>query len=397
MRVSTNGSFQRSLSLMQQIQAALDRTQRQITSGRRILSPSDDPISSARALEIKESLSRLQQFDRNGQIAKNRLSLEESVLANVGNVLQRVRELSIQANNASQSNESRALIAVELEEHLDHLVELANQKDGNGRYLFAGNMDGTAPVNRSGGTFTYNGDQGQRMIQIGDSRQVADGDPGSAVFFRIRDGNGAFSITAAASNTGAGVSGEGSVTDPTQYDMGQYTVRFIDPGNYEVLDSTAAVVSTGTFQPGETIAFRGIEFHIDGQPDAADEFLVDPSRFKDVFSMVADIANAVSMTANDDRSRAVIRNEINTGILDMDQALGKLLDIRTQVGSRLAAIDNEVDNNSSMTLILQSTLADIEDLDYADAISRLSQQASILEAAQQSFVRTQSISLFNLL
>ncbi len=395
MRVSTSGSYQRGLSMMQQIQAALDRTQRQISSGRRILTPSEDPISAGRVLEMKEVLSRLTQFDRNGQIAKNRLGLEESVLKNVGDVLQRVRELGVQAANATQSNESRALIAIEMREHLDHLVELANQKDGNGRYLFAGNMDGTAPVNRSGSTFTYNGDQGRRLIQIGETRRIADGDPGADIFFRIRDGNGAFAIAAAGANIGNGVTGAGSVTDPTLYDQDTYTVTFLDPANYEVRDSSAALVTSGTFQPGDMLAFRGIEFAIDGQPAASDSFTVSPSRFRNVFAMVSDLAAAVSATVSDDASRAALQNGINTGLLDMDQALGNLLDVRTQIGSRLAAIDTQEDHNGAFALTLQSTIAELEDLDYAEAISRLSLQASTLEAAQQTFIRTPSLSLFN--
>ena len=140
MRISTSGAFQRGVSLMQQIQAALDRTQRQISSGRRLLSPSDDPIASSRTIELRETLSRIQQFERNGNIARNRLGFEESALSSVNDVLQRIRELALQANNATQSDETRRLIAAEVREQLDQLVQLANQQDGNGRFLFSGKL-----------------------------------------------------------------------------------------------------------------------------------------------------------------------------------------------------------------------------------------------------------------
>ena len=113
MRVSTQGSYLTGLTAIQRLQAALDQTQRQISSGRRILKPSDDPIAASRAIELRESISRLSQFDRNANIGTNRLAQEESVLTSVNDVLQRVRELSLQANNATQSNESRGQIAVE--------------------------------------------------------------------------------------------------------------------------------------------------------------------------------------------------------------------------------------------------------------------------------------------
>jgi len=397
MRVSTSGAFASGQSAMQRLQAALDFTQRQISSGRRILTPSDDPIGSARAIEIRESISRLEQFDRNATIATNRLSQEESALSSVNNVLQRVRELAVQANNGTQTNETRRLIAVELRQNLDALVQIANQKDGNGSYLFAGNLEGAAPVTRSGGSYTYNGDQGQRFIQIGESRQVADGDSGAAIFFAIRNGNGTFNTSASVSNTGTAILSESGVTDPTAWDQGRYTVRFTGANNYDVLDASAAVVSTGTFNPGDTIAFRGIEFAIDGAPLGGDEFFVAPSRNQDVFSMVNELATALEQGSSDASSQAVLTTTINAGLTNMDQAIGNILDTRIQVGSRLAAIENQVDSNGSFVLNYRETLADIEDLDYAEALSRLSLEVTTLEAAQQSFIRTQSLSLFNYL
>ena len=380
---------------MQQLQAALDRTQRQISSGRRILTPSDDPIAASRSLELRESLSRLDQFDRNGTIVANRLGQEESALNSVNNVLQRVRELALQANNATQSDETRSLIAVEMREHLDNLVQLANSQDGNGGYLFAGNLEDTQPVSRMGATFTYNGDQGQRLIQIGEGRQVADSDPGSSVFFRIRNGNGVFSAAPNPANAGTGVIGAGSVTDPTLYDQDQYTLRFIDPDNYEVRDSGGGLVASGAYQSGDNIAFRGIEFNLTGQPEAADEFVVSPSRFQSVFATIDNLATALEQPVSDDASRAAMNNDVNASLLSIDEALGNVLDVRTQVGSRLAAIESQLDANGAFALSMESTLADIEDLDYAEAISRLSAETTTLEAAQKSFVLTQQLSLFN--
>lgn len=397
MRVSTQGTYLSGLSAMQRLQSALDTTQRQISSGRRILTPSDDPIASARALEIRESIGRLDQFTRNAGIVTNRLSQEESVLGSVNNSLQRVRELSLQASNATQSDESRKLIAVEVRQQLGQLVQLANQRDGNGEFLFSGNLSSTQPVARSGTDYFYNGDQGQRFIQIGEGRQVADGDSGAAVFFAIRGGNGAFEATAAASNSGTGVIGASSVVDPSVWAQDQSTVRFIDQQNYEVLDSSAVVVASGSFEAGDTIAFGGVQFSLAGQPQSGDEFSIAPSTLQDVFSMVDRLAAAMERGASSDTARTIQSNEINMGLLNIDQAIGNILDVRTQVGSRLAAIEEQVDSNGAFAISNQETLAGIEDLDYAEALSRLSIEATTLEAAQQSFIRTQSLSLFNYL
>lgn len=397
MRVSNLSSFLQGVRLMQELQSTLGETQEQVATGRRILRPSDDPIAAARSVRFKESLSQLEQFQRNGNAAESRLVFEEAALTTVNNVLQRVRELALRANNATETKDSRVQIAVELREQLADLVQIANQKDGNGRYLFGGTLDGTAPVSQSAGGVVYNGDQGQRLVQIGPSRQIADGDSGADVFFNIRNGNGVFRTTAAPTNIGTGVLELGSVIDPTLYDKGQYTVRFIDPGNYEVLDAASAVIAAGPFQSDQSIEFLGIAFTINGQPEAGDEFLVEPSRYQSMFTTIGNIVNTLDTSVSNAISQAVLSNEINTSIQELDLAIGNVSDVRTKVGTRLTAIEGQADSNSAAALLAQQTISELEDLDYAEALSRLSLQVSTLEAAQQSFVATQRLSLFQFL
>jgi flagellar hook-associated protein 3 FlgL len=397
MRVSTFGSFHKGLDLMQSLQSMVDRTQRQISSGNRILAPSDDPIAASRTLELRESLSRIDQFERNIDIATIQLQDEEVALQSVNDVLQRVRELSLQANNATQSDETRGLIAVELRQHLNQLVQLANQQDGRGRYIFAGNREETTPVTAGAGGFIYNGDEGQREAQIGENRRIATGDSGAEVFFRVRAGNGEFVAAPNAGNAGTGVVTTSSVVDPTAWNQSSYTVRFTNSTDYEVIDSASSVVATGVHSPGHSVIFQGIEFTLDGQPAAGDEFAVAPSPYSSMFESVQRIIDAVEQPVTNDASRASLNNSINRGLEDLDQSIGRVLDVRTRVGSRLAAIENQTDTNDAFALTLQQTIGELEDLDYAEALSRLSFELTILEASQQSFVRTQSLSLFNYL
>ncbi|MEM9401848.1 MAG: flagellar hook-associated protein FlgL [Pseudomonadota bacterium] len=396
-RVSTLSTLNSSVNLLQRLQADIDLTGRQIASGRRILTPADDPISAARSIEIREALSRTQQFDRNATIAVGRLQQEESALSLAGDVVQRIRELTVQASNATQGNEARRLIAVEVRSQLEQLVKIANSRDGNGSYMFAGTRDDVQPVSQAGSVFTYNGDDGQRQIQVGEGRTVADRDPGSDVFFRVRRGNGDFQALPVAGNTGGGIVGNGSLVDPTVYDRDTYLTTFTAADTYEVRDSSAALVTTATFQPGDTIAFRGIEFTVEGQPDIGDSFTAAPSQYQDMFSMISDLADAIDTAVNSDLTRVEMSNGINRGLENLDQALGNLLSVRTQAGARLAVVDDQQNANSANAITFQETLARIEDLDYAEALSRLSAQTGILEAAQRSFVRVQGLSLFNFL
>ncbi len=84
-------------------------------------------------------------------------------------------------------------------------------------------------------------------------------------------------------------------------------------------------------------------------------------------------------------------------LTDLDNALESFLGARTAIGARLRTLDNQESQNEKFILDLQTTLSDIENLDYAEAISRFNIQDIALQAAQQSFTRVQNLSLFNFL
>ncbi len=383
------------LRTVQTLQSDLARTQSQISTGQRFTRPSEDPVAATRALQLDGSLQQTQQYASNISLAKSRLGMEESALDKVGDIIQRLRELAVTANNDSQSAETRAAIASEARQQLDALVELANSQDGNGEYLFSGYQTRTRPFTKGPSGVTYNGDQGARQLQIGADRRIADGDNGYGIFMDIRNGNGTFAITPAGANTGAGVVGASSVVNPTAYDADTYTVTFSAPDAYEVFDSGGNSVATGTFAPGQSIAFAGIEFALEGTPAAGDSFTVAPSARQDVFRTVQNFIDALSIGSDTEAASALQHSAIGRSIQELDLVVGNVLDVRATVGSRLNSIDAQEQVNSDLELNLQSLLSELRDLDYADAITRLQQHLTTLQAAQSSYASSQGLSLFN--
>ncbi len=191
MRISTGQIYQQAVHSMLNTQTDIAKTQQQLATGERLLSPSDDPAAATRILDLNQAIATTEQFQRNADFAETRLAIEETVLTEIGDVLQRVRDLSVQANNATQSANDRLAIASEVRIQVDALVQLANSTDVNGEYLFAGFKTDTIPFSSDGsGNFSYAGDDGQRNLQIGAQRQIAVGDAGSDVFMKIDDGAG---------------------------------------------------------------------------------------------------------------------------------------------------------------------------------------------------------------
>ncbi len=299
MRISTSQIFRQGVDAMLQNQRALSRTELQVASGKRILSPSDDPSASARVLDLQESQQRLTQYQRNADVAIAKLNQEETALGAIGDTLQRVRELAVQGANDVLGVDERRAIAVEVRQHIDNFMQLANSQDANGEFLFSGFKSKTQPFTHDGvGGFTYHGDDGQRLLKIGDSREVAIGDPGSVFMDFPAAGGGLTNIG-------------------------------------EVLYDLATTLEAGN-----------------GYPQA---------------------------------------------LTDIDSALSSLLSTRSKVGARMNAVDDQRAANEAFDLAAAEVRSTLEDLDYAEAISRFNQQLTALQASQQSFIKIQDLSLFNFL
>lgn len=302
MRISTQLLFESGAARIGDLQSSLLKTQQQIASGRRILTPSDDPVGATRALEITQSQSINSQYGVNRQNAKSTLSEVEGTLSSVTELLQDVRTTTIAAGNGILSDTERGSMATELNARLDQLLGLANSRDAMGNYMFSGFQTDTPAFVKSATGATYQGDAGQRMAQVDATRQMAVTTPGSTVF----QGGG--------------------------QDMFQTLNDLI------VLLQTPVVTSA------------------------------------DKTNLAAGLATAKS---------------------DIDLALDNVLTVRAAGGSRLQELDSLDYAGEDRNLQYSQVLSELQDLDYTKAVTQLSQQQITLEAAQQSFVKTSSLSLFN--
>jgi flagellar hook-associated protein 3 FlgL len=395
MRVSSNAIYRTGIEAIQRGQNELARTQLQLSSGKRILTPADDPNGAVHALQLRQQIASVEQFGRNANYAMARLQQEENVLQQMGDALQRVRELTVQAANASQTNESRRAIAVELRQIRTALVDTANTRDANGEYLFAGYRSTSRPfIDDASGQIEYLGDSGQRFLALSPDRQVAVGDSGD-VFTTVPRGNGVFVVTPAPANTGSSWVRTTEVVDPAAITAESYTINMVSATGYEVLDSSAAVVATGTWSSGQAIDIAGRRILLDGVPAAGDSFSVNPAGSDSLFAMVDDLIGSLEDTTFDNASRARLNNDLGLALQNLDQSLGRVLEVRTRVGARLNTVESQGIVDEERMLQLKTTLSQVEDLDYAEAISRFALQQAALESAQQAYAQMSRLSLFD--
>lgn len=138
MRISTQMMFQNSLSAMQRQQTAMARAQEEIASGRKLLSPEDDPVAVSTVNQMEKRNSKLTQYQRNIDFATGKLQNQEGLLSNMQDRLQRVREISIASNNDLGNANTRKTFADELKGLRDDLKRLVNSTDENGDFVFSG-------------------------------------------------------------------------------------------------------------------------------------------------------------------------------------------------------------------------------------------------------------------
>jgi flagellar hook-associated protein 3 len=223
-----------------QQQARLLKTQQQVSTGLKIQAASDDPVAAARIISVNQADAMNTQYAANRTAVRHTLSLAESNLQSVTSLLQDVHTTAVNAGNGVLTATDRRTIATELSGRLEELIGLANSTDGVGNYLFAGFQSKTQPFADVAGVMSYNGDDGQRMIQANASRQIASGDSGADVFMRIKNGNGTLLAQASSTNTGGGIISAASVTNSALLTGNNYTIAYAGP------TATAAVANAGT-------------------------------------------------------------------------------------------------------------------------------------------------------
>jgi flagellar hook-associated protein 3 FlgL len=412
MRISTIQTFNRGIADIQRVSNAGNTTQEQISTGRRVLRPSDDPVAATRILQLNQEIAAREQYQRNITSVTNRLSLEDSVLSGIGEVLQRVREIAVQLGSGSLSKQDRGFLAEEINVRQDELLSLLNTRDSNGEFIFAGYKGSTQPfVDSGGGGFKFQGDEGERLVQIGATTFVSSRDSGKPLFEEIPSDARNFVTSNNPRNTAVPPAAitVGQVIDQEVYDEFFPEDAYIEfepadaiepPGlNYTVRRSSDNRVIGGLqnerFVSGNQIVFEGIAVRITGTPDPGDSFIIESSSQQSVLTTLSRMVEGFRQFDDTPQGRQQVTDLVNSSMNNLDNAQTKILEGQSKVGARLNTLESTRSLHEQVDLVSQDVLSQLQDVDFAEAVSRLSLETFVLEAAQQSFARIANLSLFN--
>lgn len=430
MRISTAWAQQLSVNAMGKQQTELAKVQQQISSGLKVSTPAEDPAAAVRVLDLEGTIAKTNQYQSNIATVRGRLNLEESALETANNIMFRVKELTIQGMNASLNNSDRLSIKFEVDQLIEEMAGVANTKNANGEFIFSGDLS-TVPAfakHPTTGEYVYQGGTQQRVLQIGSTRQVADGDLGFNVFENITS------------------------SSPTADENGKRSIFNTLKALSEGLNTTFSAI------PGEITGDRFLRYGLDYSPPAAPASfdltadggtavpIVLSTAFTDVASIVTEVNNQLAaaaapvpatMQARSNGNRIefasvatgaassiqinntsgtfltdagftdgqsdtgvdaqIFQDQLGDVLTDLGAALDSFLQARTSVGARMNALDNQESQNEKFVLDTKTTLSETQDLDYADAISKFQLQSIALQAGQQAFAQVNKLSLFNYL
>lgn len=301
MRISTNTLYQAGISKISSLQADQAKLQQQISTGKRIGAPSDDPVAAARALEVSYAQGVNSKFTDTRKTATTKLSTLESNLTGVTNLLVSTQSTLVGAGNGTYSDKERANIATELSGSLQALIGMANTQDASGNYLYAGFNTATKPFTATATGATYAGDSNQQLLQVDSQRQMA-----------------------------VSVSGD------------------------------------NVFQAGGN----------------------------DVFASLSNLVTLLNTPITNAASQAAFTSGLAAAMTSLQGSVDNVLNVRASIGSKLNEIDGLNTTGSARDLQFSKSLSDLQDTDFASALSDLSKNQTIMDAAQKSFVAVTGLSLF---
>ncbi|NQZ86943.1 MAG: flagellar hook-associated protein FlgL [Colwellia sp.] len=370
-----------------------------ISSGKRILTAKDDAVAYGTLAGYKESLQNIEKYERNITQAESRNSLQEVSFSNAEDILQELKQLFVQANNGSLSSEDLYSLSELVGNSQQELLNIANSKDETGGYIFSGFQIDKEPFTlATDNSVDYQGDSGIRELQIAKNVMVELNQPGDAAFQNVNNAIGDFIPSYITNTSGINVA-SAVIADPSNYDSlsfpPEYTFSFTAPSDLTVTDSNGATVyPTTTYTAGQTIAFNGVEVQISGNPLPGDQLTLGQEENISVFDTIKSAIDwmNVGTTSATPEQHQVDHEEI---LNQLSNALSHMTIRQTDAGVRGNLIDHQKTSHLDTELVMSKGQSNLEDLDYAKAISKFEQSQVALQAAQQVFVKIKDLSLFN--
>ena len=405
MRISTNQIYDQNMRSIMQNQGDLAKTQEQLASGKRIITPSDDPVGAAKVLRLTEEIDELTQFQRNNDLVTGSLEQQEAVLTNITNSVNRARTLVIQAGSGALDSPDRKVIGAELEQIKLEIFDLMNTQDADGNYLYAGYQSANQAFEynpaSAGNAITFVGDAGVSFVQLSNSSKIQSTSNGYEVFENVLS---RFNFSVDPASTAvvneASVKQQGTFDtffdknyDPVNAGNNDYRINFLASGQAELVNQgTGVVVDSVSYTSGQPFIIKGMEFDAMAVPGDSIDLSLDALEKKSMAQTLHEIQVVLNDSSIDSFE---LQEAISDALVGLDNGLEKLSLERASIGSRLNIAESTYESNLDMEIAAKAQRSSIQDVDYAEASTEFAKQETALSAALATFPKVANLSLFD--
>lgn len=399
MRITTNMIYDRNIYSLNSANERLNTAYQQLQTGNKFQTAGEDPAGMSQKMALTKEIDLFKQYGVNGSLLENSLGHEETVLTSINNAMLSAQTLIQKSNNGSISMDDRKAIASELEGLQQQMFDLMNSKNSSGEFIFGGNQSKTQPyVKNSNGQYAYQGDPGQRNIQVSPTVKIAANDSGQDLFEIV-----ATRRTASALTTDIKV----DVSDQDDFDnfyrtnynssltSNSYTVSTTagSPDTYEIKDAAGNSVANGNYISGNGIPFNGLELTLNvpvgGTPQ---QFALKKPENDNILNGMSDFITALrdpGITADNfalEVADATVH--MKNARLNIDHGLGEL-------GGRMNSLEAVMGSNEGLSTLNSEARAKVSEADLYEVISTLSKEDAALSASQLSFSKISRLTLFD--
>ena len=427
MQISTKLLNQQQINQFGKLNEDIQNIQERVSTGRKILHASDDPVAAANLSVAKEQSKLITQFQRNVDTAETRLNMTDQTLQEAVNVLIRFSELGTMARNGALDGEGHMAIATEMKQLKEVLLGLANTTDANGVGIFSGFNGVTTPFEMApDGAVNYVGNRGQSYVQISENMTLATNIDGGSAFMRVNAGDTRRSVfdiidsTIKTVETASAIVPEASsnwAADLTFELPSQMTAwSFNLSGSQGSVDITASIAEGGLQNMLDAInaasADTGITATLasDGKTIALLDQMNGFIRVADVqiagVNKAADqVTSYMNFTGRDGAGNAVGRTMkltdqdqlVSSSIGHIQSAIDNFSLQRAYVGAQLSKGATQSDVLGARKLAVERDVSRLGEADLAELITSLQSQMTNLNAAQAAFAKIGQQSLFDFL
>ncbi|WP_349918480.1 flagellar hook-associated protein FlgL [Aeromonas veronii] len=399
MRITTNMIYDRNLATMSKVSERQNTAYNQLMTGDKFTRAGEDPSGMSQKLALTKEIDLFKQYSVNGSLLENSLGHEDTVLSSINTAMLSAKTLIQKANSSAMGSEERSAIASELEGLQKQMFDLMNSKNSQGEFIFGGNQSKTQPfVKDASGNYVFQGDTGQRSIQVSPTVQIPANDSGFDLFEMVATRRTA---SATSGNIQVGVGDQGNFESfyRNNYDSAlpsnEFTVSTLagPPDTYEIKDSGGTVVQSGDYSAGNKIAFNGLELTLDLPAGSADQtFALDAPKNDNILNGMSDFISAL-------RDPNISADDFQLAVADatthMDNARTKVDRRQGDVGSRLNSLEQVMSSNDGLSTLNQQARAKVSEADMYEVIAALSKEDAAMSASQLAFSKISKLTLFD--